>query len=281
MQNSLTSLSNTICSDEKLITSATTVKITEDTTIYAKWSLTPYYVHGYIGNTKVCEFTYNVETPASLIAYTGNGEYDFGGWYIENIYNPSALPSSPIVEYSDTTGSTITKVYALVKTSGLSISGNRVTGYSGSSANVIIPMMWDGNNIIEISEEAFYENDIIESIYAPFITDIGDSAFELCSNLTEFDLSNVQAIGARAFLGCGLTSVDLSSATSIGARAFMLSISLQEITLNDALSTPLGISAFANCPITVIHYSGSQSEFEALVVNNGNKNLTWDKVVNS
>ena len=267
---------NNSYADQDLITSASNVKIEEDTTIYAKWSLTPYYVHGYIGNTKVAEFTFNVEEAATLTTLS-NAQYDFAGWYKENIYDTSVTPTSPITSYSDTTGSTITKVYALVKTTGLTIVDDTVTGYEGTYANVIIPRMWNGTNVTTIGEEAFMENDVIESINAPFITEIKASAFEGCVNLVIFDLSNVETIRSKAFLGCSLTTANLSSATTIESRAFIYS-SVQTITLNSAIVEPLGSYAFGQCNITAIHYSGTQAKFEALVANKGNTNLTWAKV---
>ncbi|MBE5763124.1 MAG: hypothetical protein E7338_02755 [Clostridiales bacterium] len=261
------------------ITSSSTVKILANTEIFAKWELTPYYVHGYIGNTKVAEFTFDIEHSVALTPYE-NEEYDFSAWYLQDIYDKDVAISTftTVDSYSDTTGDIITKVYALVKPKTLTISGNQVTAYSGTEAHVVIPRIWNDIEITTIATNAFRRNNNITSVDTTFITNIQEGAFSFCMNLSNVDLSNVITIGDEAFASCeGLTSINLSSATSIGEFAFAYS-SIEEITISSDLTT-LGDYAFYKCNITAIHFNGTKAQFEALVNNsNGNINLTWDLV---
>ena len=267
------------CTAQNKITSTTIVKITEDSDVYAKWELVPYYVYAYVGDTHVETFTFDVEHSVTLTNYTNNGEYAFDHWYLEDVNDPSIAISSftPVTTYSDTTGDIITNVYAIVKPVDLTISStskDTVTGYTGSNSHVIIPRVWDGVEITKIADNAFAKNNTITTVDTTFITEIGNSAFKRCKNLANVDLSNVETIGEDAFTYCTFTSVDLSSATTIGEAAFASS-SVTEITISTEL-TSLGEDAFLGCNITTIHYNGTQEQFEALIVNNDN--LSWDLV---
>jgi len=259
------------------ITALSTVKITANTNVYAKWELTPYYVHGYIGNIKVKEFTFDIEHPVTLTPYEDE-EYDFDAWYLQNINDPNVAISAftSIDSYSDTTGTLITTVYGLVKPKALTIVGDTVTTYSGNASYVIIPRVWNDIEISTIASNAFKNNNNIISVDSQFITQIQSGAFEFCMNLETIDLSNVISIGDEAFMSCEkITYVDLSNATTISQRAFAYS-GVNEIIISNNLNA-LGDYAFYKCDITTIHFNGTKAEFEALINNsNGNTNLTWD-----
>ena len=269
------------CTAQKKITPTTIVKITENSNVYAKWELVPYYVYAYVGNTKVGEYTFDVENSVTIPNYTNNDEYEFDNWYLQNVNDKTIAVSSftaqATFDADDTYGNSITNVYAIVKPVALTISStskDTVTGYTGSNSHVIIPRVWDGVEITKIADNAFAKNNTITTVDTTFITEIGNSAFKRCKNLANVDLSNVETIGEDAFTYCTFTSVDLSSATTIGEAAFASS-SVTEITISTEL-TSLGEDAFLGCNITTIHYNGTQEQFEALIVNNDN--LSWNLV---
>ena len=81
------------------------------------------------------------------------------------------------------------------------------------------------------------------------VTDIGDSAFIRCANLTGVIIPNsVPSIGVRAFQDCtSLTSVTIpNSITSIEHGAFFGCTSLTGITIPDSV-TSIGKEVFYNC----------------------------------
>ena len=249
----------------------------EDITITAQWTLTKYYVFAYIGNTKVDTFEFDIEHDVDFSDYV-NAAYDFGGWYEEDVSNSEITSFTPISSYGHTSGDIC--VYGVIKTKGLTIVNNEVTGYVNGAtraSNVVIPRIWKTEDTIytitTIHADAFKNDAAIQSIEMPFITTIQSGAFQYCDQLTAINLSKITTIGDEAFAGCeGLTSINLSSATSIGSNAFAWT-SITEITLSSNLVT-LGDYAFRKCDISVIYYDGSKDAFETLVNStSGNTNL--------
>ena len=81
------------------------------------------------------------------------------------------------------------------------------------------------------------------------VTEIGDSAFFICTSLTEVVIpESVTSIGAYAFYGCDeLTEIDIpEGVTSIGDYAFQECTSLTEMTIPDTVTT-IGQNAFRDC----------------------------------
>ena len=105
-----------------------------------------------------------------------------------------------------------------------------ITGYTGSSTNVVIPSLInvDGENIPvkAIADNAFYKFDFLTSMYIPdSVTTIGSRAFCSCTNLTTVTISEnsqLNTIEDSAFSSCSsLTSIYIpSSVTTIGSYAF-------------------------------------------------------------
>ena len=137
-----------------------------------------------------------------------------------------------------------------------------ITGYSGSSTNVVIPeyINVNGEDIIvrEIKNNAFYSNDIITSVTIPnSVTTIGNDAFRDCSNLTTVTISensNLTTIGSSAFFNCSsLTSIYIpNSVTTIGSSAFSNCSSLTPIFIPSSVTT-IGDYAFDNCSNLTIY----------------------------
>ncbi len=81
------------------------------------------------------------------------------------------------------------------------------------------------------------------------VTTIGNSAFCLCTSLTNVSIGNgITTIGNSAFRGCyGLTSLTIpDSVTSIGYNAFSSCYGLMDITIGNGV-TLIGDGAFYNC----------------------------------
>lgn len=80
------------------------------------------------------------------------------------------------------------------------------------------------------------------------VTEIGESSFSLCCNLTSIDISNsVVSVGNSAFAQCPkLSSVTMSSVNNIGNSAFYECVQLVSVTLGEHV-TNIGMFAFYNC----------------------------------
>lgn len=81
------------------------------------------------------------------------------------------------------------------------------------------------------------------------ITEIGDNAFNGCSDLTSVNIpSSVTTIGYRAFLSCeSLTKIEIPpSVTTIGSEAFNQCEALEEINIPDGVAT-ISSNLFNGC----------------------------------
>ena len=82
-----------------------------------------------------------------------------------------------------------------------------------------------------------------------YFTEIGEKAFNGCSNLTNVTIPNsVKKIGKEAFMGCSnLISVTIpDSVTEIGAEAFAVCTKLKSVTLPDSV-TEIRENTFFGC----------------------------------
>lgn len=149
-----------------------------------------------------------------------------------SVYVPATAATSKGFGYEVVTGSTSV----------------RITGYTGSDANVVIPDIIAGRTVVEISSGAFASHTGIKSvIISSNVLRIMKDAFSGCTSLESVVIpASVASIGDSAFAGCvSLKDVTISSAsTSIGYYAFEGCTALENITIP---SIKIGYAAFRNC----------------------------------
>ena len=129
-----------------------------------------------------------------------------------------------------------------------------ITGLQEGTAEtaIEIPETIDNMPVTEIAEQAFLESPITAVKIGKNIREIGELAFGVCkklssviwnckcdvipaycfvrcSNLTQFDFSNIKKIEARAFRGSGLTSVTLNKGTAVDQNCFAYCNDLEKI----------------------------------------------------
>lgn len=112
-----------------------------------------------------------------------------------------------------------------------------VVGLKYYLKNVVIPetitVSGSSFKVTEISEEAFTNLRIINSVTADYVRDIGERAFEGCPDLKNVSIKNIRWIGLSAFDSCtNLETVNLGNhAVSLGVSAFDDCTSLKYIVI--------------------------------------------------
>ena len=111
----------------------------------------------------------------------------------------------------------------------------RITDYTGSATELVIPSELGGYPVTSIGDYAFEECTSLTSVtIGDSVTSIGYSAFRSCYSLTSVTIGDsVTSIGSSAFRGCtSLTSVTIpDSVTDIKSYAFYGCTSLTSITI--------------------------------------------------
>lgn len=130
----------------------------------------------------------------------------------------------------------------------------QITGVSPKSGRIVIPLDISGHPVTSIGTNVF-AGALITSVEIPeSVTNIGDRAFQNCSNLTtvtfaelRFD-DGLEEIGQYAFYGCrSLKSIEFpENIKKIGQRAFQHCDNLQDVTLHKKVAD-VGNWAFADC----------------------------------
>jgi len=125
-----------------------------------------------------------------------------------------------------------------------------VTGYTGTSSDVVIPATYNGKPVRSIGDYAFENRTSLTSITLPTsVTGIGVSAFEDCTSLASITIPGVRYITGSAFRNCtSLTGITLpASLIYIAARAFENCTSLTGSISIPVGVTDIGNSAFSGC----------------------------------
>mgnify|MGYP002647629426 CR=1 FL=1 len=142
---------------------------------------------------------------------------------------------------------------------------------AGKAGAYIIP-----DSAIRIGDSAFASCDSLTSVTIPrSVISIGDEAFVSCNRLTSVTIpDSVTSIGDAAFYYCcRLTSVTIpNNVTSIGDKVFYNCNSLKNVTIPNSVIS-IGGYAFRYCGISVIYYSGTQSQWDSISIASGNEVL--------
>lgn len=141
-----------------------------------------------------------------------------------------------------------------------------ITGYSGSTTEIVIPSQLDGYTVEKIDEYAFDRCTSLTSVTIPdSVTVIGSSAFRLCVSLTNVTIgNNVTEIDYEAFRGCtSLKGITIpNSVTSIDIGAFKGCSSLINVIIPNSVMS-IGDNAFESCTaLTNITISNSVKVIE-------------------
>lgn len=133
----------------------------------------------------------------------------------------------------------------------LSNGGMLITNYFGSTGDVTIPAVIDGNPVTGIGASAFTNNLVITRLTVPqSVTNIGSSACSSCRNLAKVSLPDgLVGLGNRVFYECiSLTNAAIpDSVTILGTNAFYGCSQLAQVKLSAGLKViPAG--TFEQCP---------------------------------
>ena len=135
-----------------------------------------------------------------------------------------------------------------------------ITGYLGTSAEVIIPEEIEDAPVVKIADSAFQDNTLIASVTVPeSVHTIGAKAFKDCTNLVTVTLYNHKSLtlGQFAFHQCeSLTSINLPDyMNAIPTLAFAACTSLTEITIPKSIIF-IDEAAFISCEsLTTVNIS--------------------------
>ncbi len=128
-----------------------------------------------------------------------------------------------------------------------------ISGSVKYSGNVIIPaqVTFSGQDfsVVEIGDNAFNYCSNMTSVVIPnSVTTIGKGAFILCMQLSSLTIPNsVTFIGQNAFSYCAISSLVIpNSITSIGDRTFQYCNELRSVTIPNSVRT-IGKYAFSMC----------------------------------
>ncbi|MEX1816136.1 leucine-rich repeat protein [Metamycoplasma hominis] len=160
----------------------------------------------------------------------------------------------------------------------------KITKFIGNDSKVTIPREYQGKNITEIGNRAFF-NSVIQSVtIAGSVKEIGESAFSGCRNIKEVFLNEgLEKIGAGAFNYTRIESINIpGSVKEIGGYAFSDCTNLREVILNEGLEK-IGALAFYDTNIESITIPGSVKEIDegalsiwnirSILINPNNKNF--------
>ena len=144
--------------------------------------------------------------------------YIFLGWSVDGI-NVIDLTS-----YSFTQDTNLIAVFEVTGVLPYTFSGTKLTGYTGSDSEIVIPSSY---SIVE--ENVYVEGNDYS------VKSIGDDAFANNSTISKVTISNgITSIGKQSFRNCSNLSVLTigEDVTSIGNSAFQLCINLLEVHYN-------------------------------------------------
>ena len=194
---------------------------------------------------------YTIETETFELPAPQRDYYSFEGWYTEDTFVNRVVQ----ISQGSTGNVTLYAKWQQTSTKGvqyrqLQDGSYAVSGYDGSSAEVVIASVWRGQPVTAIGDSAFQSCDRLTSVIIPdSVTSIGNNAFSGCAGLISVTIpDSVASMGEYAFSYCsGLTSITIPDrVTSIGEGAFSNCSGLTEIRYNGDLTGWLKICGFGN-----------------------------------
>ncbi|MBO5715661.1 MAG: leucine-rich repeat domain-containing protein [Clostridia bacterium] len=158
----------------------------------------------------------------------------------------------------------------------LDISNDTVIGLgSCEDIEIVIPSNFNNQSITKIGENSFEYQVITGVILTNSITEIGNSAFSKCLELTNIHLgNNLTSIGQKAFYNCkSLTSITLpDTLKTLSDYSFAYCTNLEYIKIGNEI-TKLPMYVFSDCTsLKEIHFNGTKEQW-----NNLEKDNDWDK----
>ena len=158
---------------------------------------------------------------------------------------------------------------------------NYLLGYNGNETALTLPDSFKGEKYV-INNNAFYDSKIESVIISAGVTEIGESAFESCNNLTEVIIGDsVTSIGKGAFSYCdSLESLTIGSSVElINDAAFSYCNSLVSVTISDSV-IGMGENVFYGCYMIIYCEAASQPSSWDYVWNPSKNPVVWDCVNN-
>ena len=148
--------------------------------------------------------------------------FTFGGWYTEislvNAWGGTVFSDLTLHAYWSEETKPCDLRYETYD------NGYQITGYTGSSVVLLLPVYIGGKPVVAIADKAFENKTFLTGVVIPdSVKSIGDSAFFGCTGLISVIISeSVTSVGDGAFRGCTrLTSITIpDSLTSVGEGAF-------------------------------------------------------------
>ena len=245
-------------------------KLTSNVSIYAKWNINTYNINYNLNsgtwNGSSPSKTYTINDCEKTLPTPVRTGYIFEGWKNASGDYVGKLPTSKYLGDLSLTASWVEG------TEGLTFitrhSGTVyviVTGYTGNSADIVIPKTYMGVPVECISASAFRNQTQIRSISLPdSLTSIESNAFAGCTGLTSIVIPDkVTSVNSTAFSGCiniatvsmpasirnyipNVKNVTITSGSAIQTSAFENCTTLLSATLPDSLVS-IGNNAFYGC----------------------------------
>lgn len=97
---------------------------------------------------------------------------------------------------------------------------------------------FEDNRITNLKDEAFMQNDTIERIILPSLTEVGNNTFNGCTNLEYTDIGDTTEIGGSTFADCfKLKFLDTALITKLNAAPFSNCYSFNDIDFSNLTTT--------------------------------------------
>ena len=227
-----------------------------DRTYTASWTIIAYSITQHLDGGTLEEplptsFTV-LDLPITLPNAIKEDNY-FIGWYTDSGYTNSITRITECENIELYLGFTVGTLEGM-EFSVLDGGNYAVSSYTGNVKTVLVPYLYNGKPVTEISANAFEGNSVQKITLSERITKIGDRAFLNCTSLTDVNFSTgLESIGEYAFQRCtALSSVELPEGlNSLPYGAFYRCTKLSSVSLPSTLER---IGSYAFYDIRTLRY---------------------------